>query len=112
MNLWVQSPPTVIENLIHAHDTPTSAWEEGPRILNLPGLSVSVDEMVAALKRAGGDTSLIRWQGDSEIARLVGSWPGAMNTARADHMGFKGDDNIDDIIRDYLDFNAQQTQPA
>jgi len=112
MNLWVQSPPTVIENLIHAHDTPASAWAEGPRILNLPGLSVSVDEMVAALKRAGGDTSLIRWQGDSEIERLVGSWPGAMNTARANHMGFKGDDNIDDIIRDYLDFNARQTHQS
>jgi len=107
MGLWVQSPPTVIENLIHAHDTPASAWEEGPRILNLPGLSVSVDEMVSALKRAGGDTSLIRWQNDSEIERLVGSWPGAMNTARANHMGFRGDDSIDDIITDYLDFNTK-----
>ena len=103
MMLWVQSPPTAIENLIHAHNTPTSTWDEGPRILNLPGLSVSVDEMVAALKRAGGDTSLIHWQKDDEIERLVGSWPGAMNTARADHMGFRGDDSIDGIIKDYLD---------
>ncbi len=112
MKLWVQSPRMVIENLTHAHDTPENAWAEGPRILNLPGLSVRVDEMVAALKRAGGDTSLIRWQGDSQIERLVGSWPGAMNTARANHMGFKGDDNIDDIIGDYLDFNARQTHPS
>ncbi len=103
MILWVQSPPTAIENLIHAHDTPPSVWGEGPRIINLPGLTVSVDEMVAALKRVEGDTSLIHWQKDGEIERLVGSWPGAMNTARASQMGFKGDDSIDGIIRDYLD---------
>jgi len=112
MKLWIQSPRMVIENLIHAHDTPKNAWADGPRVLNLPGLSVSVDEMVAALKQAGGDISLIRWQGDSEIERLVGSWPGAMNTARANDMGFKGDDNIDDIIGDYLDFNAKLTHPS
>ena len=106
MAVWVQSPRLVIENLIHAHDTPENAWADGPRILNLPGLSVSVDEMVAALQRAGGDTSLIRWQCDSDIERLVGSWPGAMNAARALQMGFKGDENIDDIIKDYLDFNV------
>lgn len=102
LNLWVQSPRTVIENLIHAHDTPVAAWANGPRILNLPGYSVSVAEMVAALERAGADTTLIDWQRDHDIERMVGSWPGTMETIRADKMGFKKDQSIDDIIAEYV----------
>jgi D-erythronate 2-dehydrogenase len=102
MQLWVQSPRTVIENLIRAHDTPTAAWSDGPRILNLPGLTVSVTQMVEALKAAGGDVGLISWQRDQDTERLVGSWPGAMNTVRADKMGFKSDNNIEGIIDDFI----------
>lgn len=100
--VWIQSPHTAIENLIHAHETPSRAWVDGPRTLNLPGLTVSVYEMVEALKRAGGDHSLIRWEPDQDIARLVGSWPGSMNTVRADRMGFKKDESIDEIIQVFV----------
>ncbi len=109
--LWVQSPRTVIENLIHAHDTSSSAWSDGPRVLNLPGLSVSVEEMVAALKAAGGDASLITWQRNHDIECLVGSWPGTMNTTRALQMGFKNDTNIADIIADHMRKYPGTTNP-
>ncbi len=102
MLLWVQSPRTVIENLIHAHDTSTGAWSDGPRVLNLPGLTVSVYEMIEVLKRAGGDASLVRWERDRDIEKLVGSWPSAMNTERATRMGFKNDRNMDEIAQDFV----------
>lgn len=102
LKLWIQSPRVVIENLIHAHEIPGDMWKNGPRILNLPGLTVTVGEMIEALKQAGGDTSLIRWEPDAAIERIVGSWPGAMNTVRADHMGFQKDDDMKGIIESFM----------
>ncbi len=103
LSLWIQSPRLVIKNLLHAHNLPSESWAGGPRVLNLPGLTVTVREMIEALKRAGGDASLIRWEANSDIKRLIGSWPGAMNTVRANAMGFKRDENIDRIIQDYVE---------
>jgi nucleoside-diphosphate-sugar epimerase len=101
MQLWVQSPRRAIANLLRAHDLDPDQWAGPSRVINLPGLTVSVAEMIRALTRAGGDAALIEWLPDPAIRRLVGSWPVAMNTARADAMGFAGDANIDDIIADF-----------
>ncbi len=101
MQLWVQSPRRAIENLLLAHDLSAEAWCGPSRVVNLPGLTVTVAGMVAALERTGGDAGLIKWQPDTAIRRLVGSWPVAMNTARADAMGFQRDKDIDGIIRDF-----------
>jgi D-erythronate 2-dehydrogenase len=100
--LWIQSPRVVIGNLMHALELPADRWASGPRVLNLPGLTVTVRDMIDALERAGGDSSLIRWQPDPDIMRIVGSWPGAMNTLRATAMGFEKDPHIDRIIGDFV----------
>jgi len=60
-----------------------------------------VEEMVAALGRAGGDTGLVRWERDEAINRLVTTWPGRFDPQRALALGFEGDAGIDDIIRAY-----------
>lgn len=102
MQLWVQSPRMAIVNLMLAHDLTADDWAGPSRVVNLPGLTVTVAEMIAALTRAGGDAGLIKWQPDATIAQLVGSWPVAMHTARADAMGFKKDADIDGIIDDFM----------
>ena len=102
MQLWVQSPRRAVENLLLAHDLSAEEWAGPSRVVNLPGLTVSVAEMVAALTRAGGDAGLIEWQPEAAIRRLVGSWPVAMDTARADAMGFGGDADIDGLIGDFM----------
>lgn len=101
--VWVQSPHMAIANLIHGHDLPRQAWEEGLRVLNLPGLSVTVEEMVAGLERAGGDTQLISWRLDEAIDAIVRTWPGSMKTTRADQLAFKRDKDIDAIISVFLE---------
>ena len=55
-SLWLMSPTTAIDNLMHAHETPSAAWGT-TRAVNLPGLTASVREMIDALKagwRLGG----------------------------------------------------------
>ena len=101
--MWVLSPSTVIDCLIAGHDTAPDAF--GPsRAVNLPGLSVSVGEMVAALARVAGPevAARVRWERDPRIARMVASWPGQIDASRARSLGFPGDDSFDQIIRDYI----------
>lgn len=99
--LWISSPRSVVSNLLHAHDLADEAWEDD-RTLNLPGIGVRVAEMIAALERAGGDSALIDHTPDERIARIVRSWPGAMDTARADRLGFRRDTDIDSIVQAYI----------
>ena len=100
--LWIASPARVVANLLHAHGLAPEAWEDD-RTLNLPGMSVTVGGMIAALEKAGGDSSLIDHRPDERIARIVASWPADMETARADRLGFGRDTCIDAIVQAYVE---------
>ena len=101
--MWLASPITAIDHLVHGHEIDGSAFG-GNRIVSLPGLSTTVRNMADALTRvAGAEVSeRIRWQPDATIERIVNSWPGDFITARADAMGFGHDANFDDIVRGYM----------
>jgi nucleoside-diphosphate-sugar epimerase len=70
--------------------------------VNLPGLSLTVQEMVEGLERAGGDSSLIEWKPDEVIQRIVDTWPGTMDARDAEDLGYRPDTGIDDVIAAYL----------
>ena len=75
------------------------------RALNLPGLSVSVGEMLAALERAGGKAALdlVRHERDPAIEAIVASWPAAWDNARALALGLQPDPDFDAIVRAYVE---------
>ena len=79
------------------------------RAINLPGVCVSVREMVAALERvAGAETAKrVRWERDPVTDRIVASWPGAWDTRRAEALGFRGDADFDTIIRAYIEHDLK-----
>jgi len=101
--LWLLSPATAIECLIAGHDIPAEALGSN-RVVNLPGLSTTPREMVAALGRVAGAavSRRVSWERDPRIERIVATWPGAWDTTRARALGFPGDDSVDTIIRRYL----------
>jgi D-erythronate 2-dehydrogenase len=101
--MWLLSPSAVIESLIHAHDLPSAEFGAA-RTLNLPGISVTAGEMVAALERVAGPevARRVRWERDERIARMVDGWPGAFDAHRARAMGFQGDESFEGIIRAYI----------
>ena len=101
--LWLLSPQTVIESLIFGHDIDSEALGVN-RNVNLPGLSLTVREMVDALERVAGPEVVkrIRWEGDPRIERLVSTWPGQLETARAHALGFPRDENFELVIRQYV----------
>lgn len=102
--MWLLSPSTAIDCLIAAHDLPAEALG-GNRIVNLPGLSVTVREMVDALGRVAGAEAQqrIQWTRDPRIAAMVATWPGSLDASRAKALGFPCDDNFEDIVRRYIE---------
>jgi len=73
--------------------------------LQLPGFSVSVGEMAASVRRAGGAAAYarIRWQPDASIQAIVSGWPQALATARAETMGFGRDRDIDEVVAAFIE---------
>lgn len=104
MSLWLMSPRQAIESLIVGHELSATALGSS-RTVNLPGISVTVVEMVAALERVAGTgpTRHIRWQADPLVERIVGSWPGRWDSSRALTLGFSGDADFDSIVRAYIE---------
>lgn len=102
--MWLSSPRATVANLIHAHDLPAERWGDN-RSLNLPGLSVTVGEMVEALRRVAGDKVAARvvWQRDAAVEAIINTWPGAFDTARANALGFVTDSGFEQVIRDYIE---------
>ena len=101
--LWLLSPQTVIESLIFGHDIDAEAFGRN-RNVNLPGLSLTVREMVSALERVAGPRVVerIRWESDPKVERLVSTWPGQLATAKADALGFPRDENFELVIRQHV----------
>jgi D-erythronate 2-dehydrogenase len=101
--MWVLSPRRVLDSLLHAYELPPSAW--GPsRSLNLPGIEVSIGDMVDGLGRVAGagPVKRIRWEPDAHIQRIVAGWPHKFETARAKAMGFAPDTSFDEIVSQHI----------
>jgi len=98
------SPRRIVEGLVHALGLPGTAFGAS-RSLQLPGFSVAVGEMVAALRRAGGDSAYarIRWQPDAQIQSIVSGWPRALATPRAEALGFGRDRDIDEVVAAFIE---------
>ena len=101
--LWLLSPQTVIDSLMFGHDIAADAFGAN-RNINLPGLSLTVGDIVAALERVAGSEvgKRIKWEPDSRIERMVATWPGALDAAKARALGFPRDEDFETVIRQYV----------
>jgi nucleoside-diphosphate-sugar epimerase len=101
--LWLLSPRGAIDALIAGHELPAEALGDS-RTVNLPGLSVSVGEMVAALGKVAGPEAVARisFAPDPAVERIVNSWPGAWDVTRAKALGLSADVDFESIVRAYM----------
>ncbi|WP_110693648.1 D-erythronate dehydrogenase [Salinicola halophyticus] len=102
--LWLSSPRAVVANLVHALSLEGEALGDW-RTLNLPGITVTVNEMLDALERQAGTAvrDLVRFEPDAGIDAIVASWPGGLETERPLGLGFRADSDFDAIIQAYLE---------
>jgi nucleoside-diphosphate-sugar epimerase len=103
-SVWLLSPRRVVEAFIHAHELPASKWGAN-RVVNLPGITVTISEMIEAMMNIAGVRAAKRvsWKLDPRIDAIVKTWPVRFATPRALAMGFRADANVDAVIRDYID---------
>jgi nucleoside-diphosphate-sugar epimerase len=75
------------------------------RTLSMPGLSATVGEQIAALRRVAGDKAakLIRREPDPVIAKIVAGWPRNFDAKRATALGFTAEKSFDEIIRAHIE---------
>jgi nucleoside-diphosphate-sugar epimerase len=101
--LWLLSPRRAVEALVLGHELPAAALG-GVRTVNLPGLSVTAGEMVAALAAVAGPAAAarVRWAPDPLVQRIVGSWPPRWDVSRATALGFAGDPDFESVIRAHV----------
>jgi len=101
--MWLQSPARAIDNLVHALALDTQLLGVD-RTVNLPGLSVSVAQMLDALREAAGEevARRVRFERDAVIERIVASWPSDFTAARARELGFVADEDYLAIVRAHM----------
>lgn len=101
--LLVTSPYTVVQNIIHAATLPVDALRTW-RVVNLPGICISVGEMIEALREVAGSeaVSLVKFKRDEMIERMVATFPSKWDNTRALRLGFDVDKSFVDIIRHYI----------
>ncbi len=108
--VWVASPRRAVEWLIHAAamDTGTLGLD---RSLNLPGMSVKVGEILAALDQVQqGASGLVKRAPDPVIASIVGAWPAAFRAERARSLGFTAHEPLIEVIRAFVADDLEATR--
>jgi len=97
------SPATTIRGLLRAASADDDTWG-GRSAVNLPALSVTVAEMVAALEEVAGKevAALIDWEPDPAIQRMVSTWPGRVRADRAARLGLDPDPSFRSLIEQHI----------
>ena len=101
---WHATPRSAAGFLIHAAEIDTSLLNH--RItLNMPGLSVTVQEQIEALERVAGNSvvKLIKHKPDPVIQKIVSGWARDFETKTSIQLGFKAENNFDEIIKVYIE---------
>jgi nucleoside-diphosphate-sugar epimerase len=102
---WHATPRSAVGFLLHAA-TMESLSVGARRNLTMPGLSATVGEEIAALKRVAGDkvAARIKREPDPFIMGIVDGWPRNFDARRAVKLGFTTEEKaFDDIIRIHIE---------
>jgi D-erythronate 2-dehydrogenase len=101
---WHASPRAAVGFLVHAAKIDGGALGDR-RCLTMPGVSVTVAEQIAALRRIAGEEVVrrIRREPDETLQRIVGGWPGKFDARRASALGFRAEADFDEIIRVHVE---------
>jgi nucleoside-diphosphate-sugar epimerase len=100
---WLCSPKTLVGNLLHALTMSTSKLLAHIRQINVPGICVTVQEMMDALEKVGGKDKLrlLKEKSGPALLPILKSWPTRFDNSQAFSFGFKRDDSFMQAVRDH-----------
>lgn len=101
--LVTASVDKVIEAFVQLAALPASALQ-GSRTMNLPGLTVTPAEIVAAVTRQlpPGQVAAIDWRPEESVQQIINGWPRAFTSERAMALGFTPDASADALVQSFL----------
>jgi nucleoside-diphosphate-sugar epimerase len=107
---WFASPRAATGFLLHAARMDTQKLGNR-RNLSMPGVSATVGEQIAALRKVAGEKAarLIRREPNATIMRIVEGWPRNFDTRRALELGFRADRSFEEIIRIHVEDELQKS---
>jgi nucleoside-diphosphate-sugar epimerase len=101
---WLCSPKTLSENLVYALSVDLGKLEKHKRVVNMPGIGVTVQEMMDALANVAGKEKLelLKEETDVDMERILRSWGTDFDNKLAYSLGFKEDVSFEQAVRDYI----------
>lgn len=104
LRAWLLSPRKAIANLIIGHETPAARFGH-TRSVSVPGMTVSVGEMVQALREVAGDdvAARVKFERDPFIEKLMLGWPPAFTAVFGKSLGMSADSDYADVIRAHIE---------
>jgi nucleoside-diphosphate-sugar epimerase len=102
--VWLLSPRQVVAGFLHAADLAADAWGQS-RAVALPGMTVTVEEMLTALAKVAGEgvAARVRFEPDPFIEKIVYGWATRFTTERAEVMGFRADQRFENVIEAFIE---------
>lgn len=102
--LWLMSPRRAIQALVYAGGLDGNVLGKR-RVINLPGITVTVGEMLETLAQMGGEQAraLVTFSPDQSVEQIVASWPRQWDDSAARTLGFSGDADFAEIVQAFMD---------
>ncbi|KAL4945447.1 hypothetical protein BDV06DRAFT_31157 [Aspergillus oleicola] len=100
---WLCSPKTLVHNLILILSLPADSLPSHIRQINVPGICVTVQEMMDALAKIGGKDrlALLKEKEDPTLRPILDSWPTRFDNTQAISLGMKRDSSFEEAVKDY-----------
>ena len=101
LELWLTSPGVAVRNLIHVG---ALLGELRSRAVNLPGITVTVGEMLETLEAVAGEAvrAHVTFQRDPAVERIVETWPSRFDVSQAQRLGFVADGTFEGVVRSFM----------
>ncbi|KAL1857904.1 hypothetical protein Plec18167_001692 [Paecilomyces lecythidis] len=100
---WLCSPKTLVHNLLFTLTLPADSLLPHIRQINVPGICVTIQEMMDALEKVGGKDklALLKEEEDASLKAILHSWPTKFDNSQAIRLGFKRDSSFEQAVIDY-----------
>ncbi|ASO28615.1 hypothetical protein CG015_04680 [Vibrio anguillarum] len=106
LGLWISSPETVIQNIIHASQLERASIQ-GYRTFNLPGIKVTPRVMLSVMAEqvSSSRTKLVTVKKDKAVEAIVASWPQSIDNTYELNLGFSADADFNTVLSRYINTN-------